>query len=193
MYKRQADAPTLAALQDEAEFIAAVAQLLSEDARLLQQGYGPLETRFFYRDFFDVLVQRGAFDLLQSLDLLVPHAITGELSLALSSRPLSALSPTRFEQDQEALALLIRAGEPAAVIGVWGDLGSAQRRDAVLFALDQGVLSAAEALYSLLEPEDFEVDFLLRVALYSLYIGPNWGLDEEVPLDAPLGRVGEGS
>ena len=153
-------------LELDDEFIATIAGLLSQDARLLQQSYGPDEVRFFYTDFFEVLVDKQAFDLLRGVDLLVPAVIRGDFQLALSAQPLTATSPTRFERDQEALALLIRLQEVDAVLGVWSDLSPPQRQDAVLYAFDQGVWAAAGRLYATLPPDEVGVDFLIRLALY---------------------------
>lgn len=160
------DQETINALELDTAFVGEVARLLSQDAKLLQQGYGPNDVRLFYLDFFEVLAAKNAYDLMRGIDLLIPQVMAGEFDLTLSARPLNGQSPTRFERDQEVLAILIAGAELDAVFGVWDELASAQRRDAVLFALDQDVAAAAAALYARLEPEDMSVDFLVRLALY---------------------------
>lgn len=171
------------ALEGDSAFVSQVARLLSQDARLIQQGYGPLEVRLFYQDFFDLVVEKEAFGLLDGLDLLVPEVMQGELTVALSARPLNAVSPTRFERDQEVLALLIRSGEIEPVLGVWADLSAAQRRDAVLFAADQQAFDAAGSLYANLQASDINPDFLIRLALYMAYALPSFEKIDLLPMD----------
>ena len=185
-----ADLETLRQFPDDEAFVETIAVLLSQDARLLQQGYDAAEVRLFYPDFFSVLVQKEAFDVLQALDLLVPSAMATELSLALAARPLTAASPTQFEQDQEILALLIRSQELSAVEGIWADLAISQRREAVLFALDQGAGGAAKDLYTLMDPEDMDTDFLIRLALYYAALVLDEGtaeLAEEIEISLEIG------
>ena len=160
------DLREILSLEADFEFVDQVASLLSRDAWLLQQRYEADEVRFFYRDFFDILVAKQAFALLEGLDLLIPDVIRRDFDLAIAAKPLTAASPTRFEYDQESLALLIRLREIDAILGVWADLSSAQQQDSVLFALDQGAWSLARRLYFGLSSDQVSVDFLIRLSLY---------------------------
>ena len=186
----------LLALEGDSAFVVQVARLLSQDARLIQQGYGPLEVRLFYQDFFGLLVEKEAFGLLVGLDLLVPEVMQGDLAVALSARPLNAASPTRFERDQEALALLIRSQQVVPVLGVWGDLSAERRRDAVLFAADQQTFDVAHQLYANLGAGDVNLDFLIRLALYIAYALPSFDGDLAEPFDIEvevITQTGEGA
>ncbi len=178
-------------LEADSAFVSQVARLLSQDARLIQQGYAPLEVRLFYQDFFELVVEKEAFALLDGLDLLVPEVMQAELAVALSARPLNAASPTRFERDQEVLALLIRSGETEPVLGVWQDLSAVQRRDAVLFAADQQAFAAASQLYANLDPGDMSPDFLIRLALYMAYVLPSFEEETDLPLDIGIEVIGD--
>ena len=155
-----------AALELDTAFIGAVARLLSQDAKLLQQGYGPEETRFFYTEFFGALATKGAFDLLKGLDLLVPASMATNHQLALDARPIAREDPTRFSSNQEVLALLIREGQQEALASLWAEVETPQRQDAVLFAYDQEQEEIGAFLYAQLEEGDVSLDFLIRLSLY---------------------------
>ena len=128
-------------------FIGSVARLLSQDAKLLQQGYNDQDTRLFYSDFFDVLVAKEAFGLLQGIDLLVPAVMSSYHQLALDAQAVGPNDATAFETSQEVLALLIRNEQTAPLLDIWPEVRTAQRQDAVLFAFDQQSYATGAFLY----------------------------------------------